>query len=1322
MSVVWVRKNNNVKGVTARQKSPKHSAHKVRTRLLVAVSIVVLLMAAWIVIGRQLMQRVPEFRQDLEALVEERIKTPLEIGDMSGYMDGATPVFVFHDVRLPAALVETNRFVGTDLVNAGGVAAAPLHIGRVELSVDVLSSIFQRNLRARQLLISGIELDLTVDKQGRVRLTGLEGLGSSDRQGAKPPLETLLSLIYRQKRLVVEDAKGMLSFPDMPAVNVTDLSAAIVSSGKDHLLSLRAHTVDRPVVIDVRLALQGDAYQMQDVSGKGYARIHVAEADEWLNAALRQPIKVDSLRGDIEAWASLKNGRLTSTAISAQLDQINLSGGSLTKRLDIRNARLLANITQQEDGYAVQLGELTLQSDEQQLNLSRLAASWNGEKDDALQWRLSGRDIELTSLRDWVMTLPLKWPEKFATLPEKIHQLSPEGEIESLSVIGHRRGVEQVSARVIGLGNSAFEKIPGIRGVNAWFRGSLDSGVLVLDSPDFSLDLPLLYRQPIKVKGHGPLRWRHDGDVIVVESGWLTAMNQDARGRAAATLRLRSGEFPHLSLVAGIVDGKAGAADQYIPLVKLPEPVAEWLDSAFVGGHISRGVILHEGPVKIDPDRQQDRTLQVKISADKMTLQFLPDWPPITNLSADVIVDGREIRGRNINGTIMNSRLSGASADIPEYEGDEAPRLIIHSRVKGPAADLQQLFQGTPLKEKLPAELLAWGASEGVVGGNALLHIPLRANSGDMNVLVNGYIENAKIGNAERQISLDQVAGDISFSLANGLQASALTGRLWEQSFVAEVSSVEQKSRIKFSGDMPIDILQGWLKAPWMEPAKGTVNYVAQMDVPAPSDDLALTVTADITDATITLPPPLGKRAGLKQQATFALQVSGATQTVQFNDGRLVAGNMRIVGGTLERGAVHIDSRRVRSDVSLPKNKGVLIDGKVDAFALEPWVAFFSSGKSDDLGESAFPLDRLALHANTLDLFGTSFEDADLRASPDKGGWQFSVASEKLTAKANMPEGFSARGDKAMRINIDQINVTSAQDDADQSAETGKENTSAYDIDPRDLPKMSVKIDSIVLDNTDFGHWKFLIDPVATGVVVRDISAAIRGAAIAGNLDWDFTPSGGESHFVGSVETQDVASMLRQWDLPPSLESDDLRSVMDVSWAGTPMDIDYLALKGNASLQIGESRFPKTDSKTSALRVLGVFNLGTVSRRLRFDFTDLYKKGLTCDSIGGDFQFDGPLLTTKNLVIRSPSAEFRLKGLANMETSVLDHYMDVTLPVSSGLYVGCFAGPTACAGIFVVERLWGSKLEKMTTLQYHVSGNWNSPKVEEVQGMFERKK
>ena len=131
--------------------------------------------------------------------------------------------------------------------------------------------------------------------------------------------------------------------------------------------------------------------------------------------------------------------------------------------------------------------------------------------------------------------------------------------------------------------------------------------------------------------------------------------------------------------------------------------------------------------------------------------------------------------------------------------------------------------------------------------------------------------------------------------------------------------------------------------------------------------------------------------------------------------------------------------------------------------------------------------------------------------------------------------------------------------------------------------------------------------------------------------------------------------------------------------------------------------------------MLGVLNLGTIQRRLRLNFADLYKKGLSCDSITGDFRLEGPLVSTSNLEIRSPSALFDVKGQINLQKETLDHQMEVTLPLSSSLYAGCLAGPAACAGIFVVDRIWGDKLDRTATLEYAVTGTWANPKVTETE-------
>src|SRR5690606_37424478 len=152
------------------------------------------------------------------------------------------------------------------------------------------------------------------------------------------------------------------------------------------------------------------------------------------------------------------------------------------------------------------------------------------------------------------------------------------------------------------------------------------------------------------------------------------------------------------------------------------------------------------------------------------------------------------------------------------------------------------------------------------------------------------------------------------------------------------------------------------------------------------------------------------------------------------------------------------------------------------------------------------------------------------------------------------------------------------------------------------VPTLRASIQSAVVDNEDYGRWSFLVEPTQRGVTLTELVGDIRGARVTGTVNWEkqTTP---RSHFVGRIESDNVARLLKLWGFSPVLESNDLTALVDVSWPGSPLDVDYLALQGNTSIELGESRFPKTDSKTSALRVLGVFNIGTVSRRLRFDFT-----------------------------------------------------------------------------------------------------------------------
>jgi len=91
-----------------------------------------LLMAAYVVVGRQLMLLVPDYRERLEVLFEERIQTPLTIAELDGKMSGLVPQFVARQIRLPAPEGDT-----------------ALELDEVVLGIDVFRSLLHRAHRQK---------------------------------------------------------------------------------------------------------------------------------------------------------------------------------------------------------------------------------------------------------------------------------------------------------------------------------------------------------------------------------------------------------------------------------------------------------------------------------------------------------------------------------------------------------------------------------------------------------------------------------------------------------------------------------------------------------------------------------------------------------------------------------------------------------------------------------------------------------------------------------------------------------------------------------------------------------------------------------------------------------------------------------------------------------------------------------------------------------------------------------------------------------------------------------------------------------------------
>jgi uncharacterized protein YhdP len=61
----------------------------------------------------------------------------------------------------------------------------------------------------------------------------------------------------------------------------------------------------------------------------------------------------------------------------------------------------------------------------------------------------------------------------------------------------------------------------------------------------------------------------------------------------------------------------------------------------------------------------------------------------------------------------------------------------------------------------------------------------------------------------------------------------------------------------------------------------------------------------------------------------------------------------------------------------------------------------------------------------------------------------------------------------------------------------------------------------------------------------------------------------------------------------------------------------------------------------------------------------------------------------------------------------VEQEMEVTLPLTSNIPLAAvlLGAPQVAGAMFLIDKLIGDKLEKVTTIRYRVSGDWNDPEV-----------
>jgi uncharacterized protein YhdP len=139
--------------------------------------------------------------------------------------------------------------------------------------------------------------------------------------------------------------------------------------------------------------------------------------------------------------------------------------------------------------------------------------------------------------------------------------------------------------------------------------------------------------------------------------------------------------------------------------------------------------------------------------------------------------------------------------------------------------------------------------------------------------------------------------------------------------------------------------------------------------------------------------------------------------------------------------------------------------------------------------------------------------------------------------------------------------------------------------------------------------------------------------------------------------------------------------------------------------------------EVGAGRLLGVFNVENLRRRLLLDFSDISEQGFAFDSIDADMSIDKGVASVPKLIMPAPSATIRLEGTVGLVAKDVDVKMSISPAIGGNLAVAGFVlgGPAGGFVTLLASKAIKEQMNKSTDYQYTIRGSWEDPVVDKMQ-------
>ena len=270
------------------------------------------------------------------------------------------------------------------------------------------------------------------------------------------------------------------------------------------------------------------------------------------------------------------------------------------------------------------------------------------------------------------------------------------------------------------------------------------------------------------------------------------------------------------------------------------------------------------------------------------------------------------------------------------------------------------------------------------------------------------------------------------------------------------------------------------------------------------------------------------------------------------------------------------------------------------------------------------------------------------------------------------------------------------------------------DLNPQTLPALDFRIGSFRRGDLQLSQVHFTAAPRDGGMEINRLDFEVGDVAATLNGRWLLDRGVHRSRFYLDANGRDYGRVLQLLGASSSLRGGDGSVVGGIAWDDWPGGFAVEKIEGNVRLGLKDGIIEQADPGIG--RLLGLFSVGHVVRRLSLDFRDVIEKGLAFDEMEGAFNFRKGVMHTDNFTIVGPALAMAISGDNHIAERRYDQQIDVVPNLSSGLPIAgaLLGGPIAGVAVYLIDKLTrlGAKVDQAVTLRYHLHGSWDDPQID----------